>query len=62
MENDYMKMLAQVVLPTQILDYFTVVGVSQTATEIHINLDEKMNPELSGDVERIPSMGSVGTR
>lgn len=50
MENDYMKMLAQVVLPTQILDYFTVVGVSQTATEIHINLDEKMNPELSGDV------------
>ena len=55
-------MLAQVVLPTQILDYFTVVGVSQTATEIHINLDEKMNPELSGDVERIPSMGSVGTR
>lgn len=24
--------------------------MSQTATEIHINLDEKMNPELSGDV------------
>lgn len=50
MENEYLKMLAQVVLPTRILDYFTVVGVEQTATEIHISLDEVANKELSEDV------------
>lgn len=49
MENDTLKMLAQVVLPSQILDYFTVVGIEQTAAEIRISLDEKMNPELSTD-------------
>lgn len=43
-------MLAQIVLPAQILDYFTIAGVEQTSAEIHISLDEKMNPELSGDV------------
>ena len=50
MGNDYLQMLAQIVLPSQILDYFTIAGVGQTATEIHIRLDEKMNPELSDDV------------
>ncbi len=50
MENEYLKMLAQVVLPSQILDYFTVVGIDQTATEIHISLDEVVNRELSDDV------------
>ena len=50
MGNEYLQMLAQIVLPTQILDYFSIVGVSQTATEIYINLDEKKNPELNGDV------------
>ena len=35
---------------TQILDYFTISGVEQTGTEIHIRLDEKMHPELSNDV------------
>lgn len=50
MENDYLQKLAQIVLPTQILDYFTIAGVEQTASEIHISLDEKMNPALSGDV------------
>lgn len=49
MENDTLKMLAQIVLPSQILDYFTVVGIEQTAAEIRISLDEKMNPELSTD-------------
>ena len=43
-------MLAKVVLPTQILDYFSVVGVEQKAEEIHISLDEKMDMELSKDV------------
>lgn len=50
MENDYLHMLAGIVLPAQILDYFTVVGVEQTDTEIHISLDERMNEELSNDV------------
>lgn len=50
MENDYLNMLACIVLPNQILDYFSIVGISQTSTEIHISLDEKMNPELSEDV------------
>lgn len=50
MEKDYLKMLAQVVLPTQILEYFTIVGVEQTSTEIHISLDEKMVSELRNDV------------
>ena len=45
-----MNMLASIVLPTQILDYFSIVGISQTSTEIHISLDERMNPELSKDV------------
>ena len=34
----------------QILDYFLISGVEQTSQEIHISLDEKMNPELSNDV------------
>lgn len=50
MENEHLQMLAQIVLPAQILDYFTIVGIEQTESEIHISLDEKMNPELSGDV------------
>ena len=50
MENDSLKMLAQVVLPPQILEYFAVVGVEQTPKEIHISLDERMNEVLSSDV------------
>ena len=44
-----MSMLACIVLPAQILDYFTIAGVSQTSTEIRIGLDEKMGSELSSD-------------
>ena len=47
-EQDYSKMLAQVVLPREILDYFAMSGIEQSETEIHIKLDEK-NWELSGD-------------
>ena len=32
------------------LDYFTIVSVESTETEIQIHLDEKMNPELGSDV------------
>lgn len=50
MKNDYLNMLANLVLPAQILDYFLISGVEQTSEEIHIHLDEKMHPELSNDV------------
>ena len=50
MENDYLNLLARIVLPTRLLDNFSIVGISQTSTEIHISLDEKMHPELSKDV------------
>lgn len=50
MENEYLKTIATIVLPTQILDYFTIVGIEQTLTEIHIKLDEKVNKELSEDI------------
>lgn len=50
MKEDYLNMLAQVVLPSQILNYFTIVGVNSGETEIHISLDEKVNTELSKDV------------
>lgn len=50
MENEYIHMLARVVLPSQVLDYFSVVGVEETETEIYISLDEKMNAELSENV------------
>ena len=50
MENEHLQMLAQIVLPMRILDYFTIAGVEQTESDIHISLDEKMNAELSGDI------------
>ena len=50
MGNDYLNMLACIVLPSQILDYFSIVGIEQTSNEIHISLDEKMNPELGNDI------------
>ena len=50
MENVFLKAIASVVLPAQILDYFTIVRVEQTKTEIHISLDERMNKELSDDI------------
>lgn len=49
MENEQLQLLAQIVLPTQIFEYFTIVGLDHTDSEIHVCLDEKMNPGLSGD-------------
>lgn len=50
MKEDYLNMLAQIVLPSRILDYFTVAGVERRPSEIHICLDEKNNSELLNDV------------
>lgn len=46
----YFEQLARFVLPSGILDYFTVVGMEQTSTEMYIHLDEKISAELSNDV------------
>ena len=50
MENDYLNMLARIVLPAQILDYFLISGVEHISKEIYNSLDEKINPELSKDL------------
>ena len=50
METNYLEVIAQMVLPSEILKYFAVVGVEQTPKEIRISLDERMNEELSSDV------------
>ena len=50
METSLLQQLAQVVLPSEILKYFTVANIEQSSTEILIYLDELMNPELSNDV------------
>ena len=53
MKEDYLNMLAQVVLPSQILNYFTIVGVSSGETEIHVSLDEKVNNVSSTKYNRL---------
>ena len=50
MKNDYLTMLASLVVPAQILDYFLISRVEQTSQEIHISLDERMNPKLNHDI------------
>lgn len=50
METNQLEILARIVLPSELLDYFEIVSVEQTSTEIHIHLDELMNPSLSCDV------------
>lgn len=60
MKQDNLTMLAQVVLPSQILEYFSVEGVEQTQTEIHIRLDERMNPEMKAN-EHFESKGFMSS-
>ena len=49
MERNQLEELARIVLPTEILDYFEIVGVEQVSGEIHIHLDELMDAKLSRD-------------
>ena len=49
MEKDQLEVLARIVLPSEILDYYEITGVEQDSTEIHIHLDELMNAGLSTD-------------
>lgn len=59
METNQLEILARIVLPSAILDYFEIVSVEQTSREIHIHLDELMNPCLSCDVH-FESKGFMG--
>lgn len=49
-DSTQLEALARIVLPAEILRYFTVTGVEQSPTEIRIRLDERMHPSLSADV------------
>ncbi|MGI6242257.1 MAG: ISAon1 family transposase N-terminal region protein [Prevotella sp.] len=49
MEDNMLCTLATLVLPAQILDYFTIVSVQEVGTEFHISLDERMDKTLSDD-------------
>ncbi len=46
METKQLELLARLVLPSEILDYFSIVSVEESSSEIHIHLDELMNSEL----------------
>lgn len=59
MKEDPLYMLAQVVLPKELLEYFKVTDVRQTATEIHIRLDEIAKKEYLED-PRYESKGYTG--
>ena len=41
-----MEVLARLVLPSGILDYFAIVGIEQSSTEFHISLDELESSEM----------------
>lgn len=49
MGNENLNRLVRIVLPAQILDYFTIASVAHTSGEMPICLDEKMNATLSAD-------------
>lgn len=50
METNQLEVLARLVLPSEILNYFSIVSVEESSSEINIHLDELMNTELSNDI------------
>ena len=50
MEQSQLSALAQIVLPSALLDYFSITKVESTPSEVHIHLDENVNSELSSDI------------
>ena len=44
-----LRTLAALVLPTQILEFFTIVSVREVGSEFHISLDERMDKTLADD-------------
>ncbi len=49
METNQLEVLARLVLPSGILDYFVIVGIEQSSTEFHISLDELESSEMLND-------------
>lgn len=49
MEETYLYQLAELVLPREVLGYFSIVRIDQSSTLFRIHLDEKMEKELSSD-------------
>lgn len=49
MEENMLRTLAALVLPSKILEFFTIVSVREVGPEFHISLDERMDKTLSDD-------------
>ena len=50
MEEKYLYQFAELVLPSELLRYFTIVKLEQSPTLFRIHLDEKMDDALSEDI------------
>lgn len=44
-----LRTLATLVLPSKILEFFTIVSVRKVGSEFHISLDERMDKTLADD-------------
>lgn len=49
MEENMLRTLATLVLPSKILEFFTIVSVRKVGSEFHISLDERMDKTLADD-------------
>ncbi|MBW4870804.1 hypothetical protein KZY59_04460 [Prevotella buccae] len=49
MEEKYLYQLAELVLPSEVLRYFSIVKIETSPTLFRFHLDEKMEKELSDD-------------
>lgn len=49
MEENILRTLATLVLPSKILEFFTIVSVRKVGSEFHISLDERMDKILADD-------------
>ena len=50
MEDTYLYHLASLVLPKDVLKYFSIVKIEPSPSLLRIHLDEKMEKELSDDL------------
>ena len=50
MEEKYLYQLAELVLPSEVLRYFSIVRIEKDSTLFRIYLDEKMETELLHDL------------
>ena len=49
MKENMLRTLTTLVLPSQILEFFTIVSVREIGSEFHISLDERMDKTLADD-------------